>query len=334
MPGAGRREAMGAVAPVLVVKLGALGDVAQAFGAFAAIRAHHRAARIVLLTTPAFAAVLGASPWFDEVWSEARFASWRVLDWLRLRGRIRAAGFARVYDLQTSARSDRLFRLLGPGRRPEWVGRATGASHRHADPRRDTLHSLERLAGQLAVAGVTMDAAPDLSWARADTARFGLPRDFALLVPGASPHRPAKRWPGERFAALAARLLSRTMGVAVLGGPDDAKLASAIAAAAPGTIDLCGRTGLDDLVPLGRLARLAVGNDTGPMHWLAAAGTPCLTLFSADSDPGLCAPRGRATRFLRVDDLGTLAVETVDAAAREMLQQAALSAGRSAPAGP
>lgn len=334
MPGTGPREPMATAAPVLVIKFGALGDVAQAFGAFAAIRAHHRDARIVLLTTPSFAAVLGASPWFDDVWSEARFASWRVLDWLRLRRRMRAAGFARVYDLQTSSRSDRLFRLLGPGRRPEWVGRAAGASHRHDDPRRDALHSLERLMGQLAVAGVTMDAAPDLSWAQADTGRFGLPEDFALLVPGASPHRPAKRWPAERFAALAARLAARGLGIGVLGAAGDAPLASVVGAAVPGTIDLCGRTGLDDLVPLGRLARLAVGNDTGPMHWLAAAGTPCLTLFSADSDPGLCAPRGRATRFLRAGDLGSLEVDAVDAAAREMLAQAALSGDRSAPAAP
>lgn len=325
---------MAAAAPILVVKLGALGDVAQAFGAFAAIRAHHRDARIVLLTTPPFASVLGASPWFDEVWSEERFAAWRVHDWLRLRRRIRGAGFARIYDLQTSARSDRIFRLLGPGRRPEWVGRVPGASHRHTDPRRDALHSLERLAGQLAVAGVAMEAAPDLSWARADIGRFGLPRDFALLVPGASPHRPAKRWPAACFGVLAARLAGRGLGVAVLGGSGDAPLAAAIAVAAPQAVDLCGRTRLEDLVPLGRLARIAIGNDTGPMHWLAASGAPCLTLFSSHSDPGLCAPRGRATRFLRVGDLGGLGVETVDAAVREMIAGAPLSPDRPSPAAP
>jgi ADP-heptose:LPS heptosyltransferase len=85
---------------------------------------------------------------------------------------------------------------------------------------------------------------------------------------------------------------------------------------------------------LGRVARLAVGNDTGPMHWLAAAGAPCLTMFSADSDPALCAPRGRATRCLKVADLRALSVEAVDMAASEMLRAAGLSRGRPAPAAP
>ncbi len=320
--------------PVLVIKLGALGDIAQCFGAFAAIRARHRGQRVVLLTTPPFAAALGASPWFDEVWSEARAPIWRLGEWLGLRRRIRRAGFARVYDLQTNDRTDAIFRLIGPGRRPEWVGRTAGASHRHADPRRDLLHSLERLAGQLAVAGVAMEDAPDLTWAGDDTARFGLPPDFALLVPGASPHRPAKRWPAARFAALAARLSARGLAVAVLGAAGDAPLAAAIAAAAPATIDLCGRTAPVDLLPLGRCALLAVGNDTGPMHWLAAAGAPCLTLFSADSDPALCAPRGRAARFLRVPDLRALEVDAVDTAARALLAAAAVSRGRQAPDAP
>jgi ADP-heptose:LPS heptosyltransferase len=320
--------------PILVVKLGALGDIAQCFGAFAAIRAHHRGQRVVLLTTPPFATALSASPWFDEVWSEERHPIWRLGEWLRLRRRIREAGFARIYDLQTNDRTDALFRLLGPGRRPEWVGRTAGASHRHADPGRDAMHSLERLAGQLAVAGVAMEEAPDLGWADADLGRLRLPGAFALLVPGAAPHRPAKRWPDSCFAGLATRLSGRGLGVALLGAPSEAALAARIVAAAPGTIDLTGRTSLPDLIALGRVARLAVGNDTGPMHWLAAAGAPCLTLFSADSDPALCAPRGRATRFLKAADLRALSVEAVDMAASEMLRAAGLSRGRPAPAAP
>ena len=40
--------------------------------------------------------------------------------------------------------------------------------------------------------------------------------------------------------------------------------------------------------------RIAIGNDTGPMHLIAAAGCPSVVLFSRDSDPALCAPRGPA----------------------------------------
>jgi ADP-heptose:LPS heptosyltransferase len=317
---------MSAPARILVIKLGALGDVAQAFAAFAAIRAHHGGSHIVLLTTPAFAGVLGASPWFDEVWSEARAPIWRVGAWLALRHRIRSAGFARVYDLQTSARSDRIFRMLGPGPRPEWVGRVAGASHRHADPRRDHMHTQDRLAGQLAVAGVRVTDGPDLSWMHADISRFRLPAPVALLVPGASPHRPEKRWPVAHFAALAMRLAAGGIGSAVLGAGTDAALAATIRAAAPDAIDLCGHTRLDDLVPLGRACVVAIGNDTGPMHWLAAAGAPVLTLFSSASDPDLCAPRGRRARILRRADLSELGVDDVADAAFGIADPGARSA--------
>jgi ADP-heptose:LPS heptosyltransferase len=61
-----------------------------------------------------------------------------------------------------------------------------------------------------------------------------------------------------------------------------------------------------------------VGNDTGPMHLIAAAGAPSVCLFSADSDPALCAPRGAVT-VLREPNLADLAVAAVlDAAVTRM----------------
>jgi ADP-heptose:LPS heptosyltransferase len=152
---------------------------------------------------------------------------------------------------------------------------------------------------------------PDLSWLAADAARFALPARTALLVPGGAAHRPDKRWPADRFAALAQTLAARGCTPVLLGTADERKLTRAIAAAAPGTRDLAGQTGLEDLVALGRSAELAVGNDTGPMHLLAVAGAPALVLFSAASDPALCAPRGPHVAILRVPALADLPVETV-----------------------
>lgn len=303
---------------ILVIKLGALGDVAQALGAFAAIRAHHVGQRVVLLTTPPFEALFKTCPWFDEVWVDRRRPFWR-LDWFDLRRRLRAAHFARVYDLQTTSRSGWYFTMLAPGPRPEWVGIARGASHRHADPRRDFIHTRQRLAGQLAVAGLTPVDTPDLSWLDADPDRFLLPSRFALLVPGASPHRPAKRWPAEFFAELAARLAARSIGTVVLGASADAPLAQTIRARASASVDLTGETAIGDLVPLGRRALCAIGNDTGPMHWLAASGTPTLSLFSSDSDPALCAPSGPRAGVLRRPSLAELDVDAVERAALQLL---------------
>ena len=296
---------------ILVIKLAALGDMVQAFGPFAAIRAHHPGARITLLTTPPFAELARRSPWFDAVWTEGRPASsdWRGL-W-RLARRLRAGRFDRVYDLQTSGRSSRYRWLVGG--RAEWSGIARGASHPHANPLRDSLHTLERQREQLKMAGLRDFPAPDLSWLAADLSRLGLPDRFALLIPGASPGRPAKRWP--HFPALAALL---PLPVAVAGGPAEAPLAGAIRAARPDALDLTGQTSLFELGALARRASLAVGNDTGPTHVAAAVGCPTLALFGADSDPALSAPRGARAAVLRRLPLESLEPEAVLAALRGM----------------
>jgi ADP-heptose:LPS heptosyltransferase len=67
------------------------------------------------------------------------------------------------------------------------------------------------------------------------------------------------------------------------------------------------------IAALGARAAVAVGNDTGPLHLIAAAGAPTVALFSADSDPALCAPRGRVA-ILRDAVLANLPVDPVLAA--------------------
>lgn len=299
---------------ILVIRLGALGDFVQSFGPFAAIRAHHPGARIVLLTTPPFADLARRSPWFDEVWSEGRPAWHDARAVLGLWRRLRAARFGRVYDLQTSGRSSRYRWLVGRG--VEWSGVARGASHPHGNPHRGNLHTIERQREQLQVAGITRFPPPALDWLAADLNGFGLPPEFALLVPGASPHRPGKRWPEAHFAAFAA---ASGLPCVVLGGKAEAAMAARIAAAAPGAINLAGRTGFAEIAALARRARFALGNDTGPTHLIAAAGCPTLALFGGDSDPALCAPRGPSVAVLRQVPLSGLGQEAVDAALAGLL---------------
>ncbi len=294
---------------ILVIRLGALGDFVQSFGPFAAIRAHHPASRIVLLTTPPFAPLARRSPWFDAVWDDGRPAwnEWRAV--LSLRRRMHEAGFARVYDLQTSGRSSRYRWLLPRG--VEWSGIGRGASHPHANANRDALHTIERQREQLQMAGIAAFPAPRLDWLDADLSAFALPERFALLVPGASPQRPAKRWPAGLF-----RRFAETLGLpcVVLGGKAEAALAESITAGVPGAVNLAGRTGFAEIAALARRAAFAVGNDTGPTHLIAAAGCPTLALFGEDSDPALCAPRGPAVAVLRHAPLAALTVDQVRAA--------------------
>jgi ADP-heptose:LPS heptosyltransferase len=303
---------------VLVIKLGALGDVVLAMSPLRVIREAHPDAEITVLTTPPYADFFAASPYVDRVDAGGRpkglaatVALWR---------RLRRGRYDRVYDLQTSDRSLALYYALMP-RPPEWSGVAPGCSHPHRNPERDRMHALEAKADQLKDAGIWPDAPvergsappPDLSWIldqdlperRPD--HFGLTEPYVLLVPGGSAHRPGKRWPVENYAATAALLRAEGWDVAVIGGPLERELAEAI----PLAKNLTARTDFLQIAALGARAAAVVGNDTGPTHILAAAGAPTLTLFSADSDPALAAPRGARVEVLRRERLTDLPVETV-----------------------
>ncbi|MBO6781917.1 MAG: glycosyltransferase family 9 protein [Alphaproteobacteria bacterium] len=299
---------------ILVIKLGALGDVVQATGPFAAIRAHHAGAHITLLTGKAYADFLGASDWFDEVWIDERpgWKNWRA--WFRLRHRIKRGRFDRVYDLQTSDRSSGYFHILLPGPRPEWSGIARFASHPHANPKRDDMHTVDRQAEQLAMAGVAEVPSPDLDWVAADISRYGLEAPYVLLVPGGSAHRPEKRWPVGRYTELARRLVARGVTPVLIGAGPDAHATGTVASFCEGAVDLTADTSFAEIVALARGAAGAVGNDTGPMHAIATAGCPSVALYSFASDPALCAQKGPDVTIIRKDRLDDVSVDEVEAA--------------------
>lgn len=299
-------------ARILVIKLGALGDFVQALGPAKAIRAHHGGAHVVLLTSAPYVDFAKASGYFDEVWvDEERPKAWQVGRVLRLRNKLKGGNFDRVYDLQTSDRSSFYFHILGPGKRPEWSGIARGCSHPHDNSDRGLMHTRERQAEQLALAGIAQVPEPDLSWADADIDRFAVKAPYALLVPGGAPHRPAKRWPAERYAALANRLMAEGITPVLLGARAEQGILQLIAHDAPGAVNLCAKTDFLDIATLARGAKLAVGNDTGPMHIISAAGCPSVVLYSHDSDPALCAQRGPRVEILRRESLERLGEDEV-----------------------
>lgn len=300
------------MADILVIKLGALGDFVQALGPMAAIRAHHADARITLLTTAPYAEFAGASGLFDAVWIDDRPRGADFGAWLALRDKLRSRQFARVYDLQTSDRSSFYRRLFWPAN-PEWSGIARGCSHPRANPDRDFLHTLERQAEQLRDAGIDATPAPDLSWAEAEVSRFGLPERFVLLVPGGAPHRPAKRWPAELFGVFARGLAEDGIEPVLLGTQTEIEQLMGVMAGCPAARNLMGQTSFLDLAVLARGAAAAVGNDTGPMHLIAAAGCPSVVLYSHESDPALCAQRGPRVEIIRRPILDDLRPEDVRA---------------------
>jgi ADP-heptose:LPS heptosyltransferase len=302
---------MGDSRRILVIKLGALGDLVQVMGAAAAIRAHHRDAGITFLTTRPYADLARRAPYFDAVWIDERPGWGDPAGWWRLARRLRRGRFTRVYDFQTRARTALYCLMMG---RPEWSGIAPGASHPHNNPARNRLHTLDRQEEQLRMAGIAGPVPlPDLTWAASEPPRFTFPRAHVLLIPGGAPHRPQKRWPIERYMALAGRIAAAGRVPVVIGADAERPLGRAIAAAVPETCDLTGRTRFGDIVTLARRARRAIGNDTGPMHLAVAAGAPATVLYSAASDPALTAPRGADVVILRRADLGALGVAEVAA---------------------
>jgi ADP-heptose:LPS heptosyltransferase len=110
--------------------LGALGDLVQAMGSAAAIRAFHRDAEIVLLTERLYADFARQAPYFDDIWIDERPGWVDPGGLLRLARQLRAARFDRVYDLQTRPRTALYFRLMRRADGPEWSGTARSASHR------------------------------------------------------------------------------------------------------------------------------------------------------------------------------------------------------------
>jgi ADP-heptose:LPS heptosyltransferase len=117
---------------------------------------------------------------------------------------------------------------------------------------------------------------------------------YAVLHPGAS--SPARRWPAERWAAVASALFRRGMGVVLTGSRAESPLCAAIAAAvSPGrdttlVRDTSGTLDLSGLARSVARASLVVCGDTGPAHLATAYGVPSVTLFGP-SDPARWGPR-------------------------------------------
>jgi ADP-heptose:LPS heptosyltransferase len=115
----------------------------------------------------------------------------------------------------------------------------------------------------------------------------------AVVHPGAA--FPGRRWPAERFSAVARHLVASGLEVAVTGGPAERELALAVAAGAgldPEAV-LAGRTTSLELAAVIAAARVVVCGDTGVAHLASAYRRPSVVLFGPVS-PALWGPPPRA----------------------------------------
>ncbi len=293
---------------ILIIRHGALGDLFQAFGAFASIRHAFPHDHVTLLTASPYHDLASCCPWFDAIATDDRPPFTNLRHWLKIRHILRQMDM--VFDLQNSGRTARYFHLVRPG--TVWSGQNRRASLPHLNPQARQMHTLVRQADQLRAAGLPSlpRTVPEFLKNRGPY----LPAPYAVLVPGAAPHRPAKRWPALHFATLAQALDTWGCQPVIIGSTADRPLADIIRSRVPQALDLTGRTDLPALAGLLHRALFCIGNDTGPLHMAATMDCPTLTLFSADSDPRRCAPLSITpgqSRVLDCPDLSTLHPERV-----------------------
>lgn len=114
---------------------------------------------------------------------------------------------------------------------------------------------------------------------------LGLRADLPTIafMPGAE-YGPAKQWPAEYYAQLAAQLTRGGYQVWVMGSSKESALGESIRTASGHTaINLCGRTQLVDTVDLLSLCSQAVSNDSGLMHVAAAVGIPLVAIYGSST---------------------------------------------------
>lgn len=303
---------------VLVLKLGAFGDLVLADGALQDLRAHHPQARITLLTRAPYAALMRDCPWVDAVAVDDNLPRWRLPAMLAWRRRFLDGRYTRVYDLQNSRRTAFYRRWLAGGRSPHWSTTA-----RNAPRDGDGVPALH--ARQLAAAGVPVRHAPRPmpAWIATDASallqRAGVDaavEPFVLLLPGASARNARKRWP--RFADLSHALAADGVRVITVPGPDEADLG-------PGYAGCVLRDG-DRAVDLRRLAGIAraaacvVGNDSGPLHLATCMGTPSVLLLDADNPSFHASGERTGLRRLGASPLSSLPLADVAAAVRAAMR--------------
>jgi lipopolysaccharide heptosyltransferase I len=327
---------------IALVKLSSLGDVVHALPVASTLKARLPHARLTWVVEQREAAVLHGHPALADVvtvdtrrWRRARTGRDVAAAAREIRAVARRLGadhFDVAIDLQGLLKSAVVAALT---RAPLRVGFDVRRSRelsalfttRRVTPPASARHVVDQYLALLSPLGVREPVLEfNLPWdadaeSRMDAFfhRSGLKAGgrVVALNPGAG--RPDKRWPAERFAALASRIVDEAgAAVVIVWGPGEEPLARAIVGSLAGTpAALAPRTGLVELVAVLRRVSVVVSGDTGPIHVAAALGTPCVGLYGPTSAERN-GPYGRRHRTLAAPD-GRMESIGVEAAFRAVM---------------
>ncbi|MDE2293603.1 MAG: hypothetical protein KGL53_16090 [Elusimicrobia bacterium] len=314
--GPGKASRPAPAANVLLLQTSFLGDALLSLPLAKRLKEVLPGARLTVLARPDTADVFRSCPAVDAVMvDDKRGADSGPGGLLRAARRVREAGFDLALVAHRSLRSALLCRLAGVPRRIGFSSSAGAFLFDETVPfpwgapeaERNLALLLPLAPGLRSAPGDSLYLAggPDGSGpaVRARLAAEGVGERDVLVGIHAGSVWPTKRWPAERFAALAGRL-AREEGVkpVLIGGPGDKALAAAVAAGAGAPVlDWTGRTTLPELLALVPRLSLLVTNDSGPMHVAAAHGVPVLAFFGPTTKELGFFPYGEGHRVLEAD---------------------------------
>ena len=276
---------------ILIVRLGAMGDIIHTLPVAAALRARFPDARIDWVVDERYQDLLELVPVIDRrvVWHSRSETLWRRLT--ELRASLRRQAYDVAIDVQGLLKSAAVARFSGARRvlgfaPPHLRERAAGFFYTETHDPGETTHVVGKNLSLAALIGadasqmrfpLAIPSSPALDAIRARRSTpAGTP--FAVLNPGAA--WPNKRWPADRFGAVAQWLRQvRDLRSVVTWGPGDETLAAAVVDASLGAAELAPPTSVADLSAVVRAARLMVSGDTGPLQLSAAVGTPIVGIF-------------------------------------------------------
>ena len=264
-----------------------VGDAVMATPLLRAVRAALPGARIIGAMRGGLDELLAGTPWLDETVVEQTKA---LLGPLRIARRLGAHQPQAALVLPNSFRSALIARLSGAARRIGYKrdGRGVLLTDALAPGRRTLPVSMVEyfaVLGEFALGLERIDRQMELAVTQAqreagERLLQGVERPFVLINPGAN--KAKKRWPADRFAAVADALAkSHSLAAAATGSLGDRDVVAATVTAARCTVhNLVDRgISLGSLKAVIQEASLLITNDTGPRHIAAALGTPVVTLF-------------------------------------------------------
>jgi ADP-heptose:LPS heptosyltransferase len=302
---------MGRKKKILIIKLGAFGDIVMAEGAIHDIRDNYINDHIAVLTSPAYKKIFERCPWVDEVLIDPRDPRWRLDLMRRLNRKIGFDSFDVIFDLQRANRTSFYYRWFV--KKASWSGMAAGCDLPYTVSPSKEISVQEEFAAQLKFAGLSVKHAltPDPTWFIEDVSEIlneaKVTDSYVVLLAGASARRTEKCWP--YYDKLAEKLIGKGICVLTVPGPDDFDLCRTI----PGTMLTGSHKYLNFFQLAGVLKRAGyvVGNDSGPSHLASHLGAPGLAIFSGHVPAYRTGIERDNFRFIEVERMSDLPVDIV-----------------------